>query len=98
MALPTQAYASNFPWCCHALVLSSGQTPAGWNTEELLGLHSEITLKGKRVQIAEQYPLHPIHQARFALIKSGKLGHITQAQARPSLVYCLCESHFLKEF
>jgi predicted dehydrogenase len=33
-----------------------------------------------RVQVAEQYPFQPLHAARLALARSGKLGEISQAQ------------------
>ena len=36
--------------------------------------------KNARVQIAEQYPLQPLHAARLAFVASGKLGKVTEAQ------------------
>ncbi len=52
--------------------------PAG----TLEGLHKvwSLTKAGARVQVAEQYHLQPLHAARLSLIKSGKLGEISQAQ------------------
>jgi predicted dehydrogenase len=37
--------------------------------------------KGVRIHVAEQYPLQPMHQARIAVARSGKLGPLTHAQA-----------------
>lgn len=36
---------------------------------------------GVRVHVAEQYPLQPMHQARIAVARSGKLGPLVHAQA-----------------
>lgn len=38
------------------------------------------TLSAAPVQIAEQYPLRPAHQAKLAVTRSGLLGKITQVQ------------------
>lgn len=35
---------------------------------------------GARVQVAEQYPFQPLHAARLALVRAGRLGIVSQAQ------------------
>ena len=36
--------------------------------------------RGARIQVAEQYQFQPIHAARLAIARSGRLGTISQAQ------------------
>jgi predicted dehydrogenase len=55
------------------------ETPPAPNLEGLAALH-ELTERGARIQVAEQYQFQPLHAARLALARSGKLGTITQAQ------------------
>jgi len=55
------------------------ETPPGMSMEELLALH-RLTQQGARVQVAEQYIFQPLHAARLAVIRSGKLGTVSQAQ------------------
>lgn len=55
------------------------ETPPAPDLEGLRVLH-ELTERGARVQVAEQYRFQPLHAARQALARSGKLGRITQAQ------------------
>jgi len=38
------------------------------------------TARKARIQVAEQYQFQPLHAARLALVRSGKLGTVTQAQ------------------
>jgi predicted dehydrogenase len=55
------------------------ETPPAPDLEGLIALH-ELTEQGARIQVAEQYPFQPLHAARLAIARSGKLGQITQAQ------------------
>ena len=55
------------------------ETPPAPDLEGLVALH-DLTERGARVQVAEQYPFQPLHAARLALARSGKLGTVTQAQ------------------
>lgn len=49
---------------------------------DLAGLHEvwKLVAAGARIQVAEQYFLHPWHAARLTLARSGRLGEISQAQ------------------
>jgi len=55
------------------------ETPPASDLEGLRALH-DLTERGARVQVAEQYNFQPLHAARLALARSGKLGRISQAQ------------------
>ena len=55
------------------------ETPPAPHTEGLIALH-KLTERGARIQIAEQYAFQPMHAARLALARSGKLGSIHQAR------------------
>ncbi|TVY11694.1 Gfo/Idh/MocA family protein [Paenibacillus cremeus] len=61
----------------HIAVLA--ETPPAPDLEGLIRLH-RLTEAGARVQVAEQYPLQPRHQAILAIIRSGLLGEISHAQ------------------
>lgn len=63
------------------------ETPPATNLDGLLNLHEQLTLKGQKVQVAEQYHLHPIQQARLALLEAGKLGKVTEASVSISHFY-----------
>jgi predicted dehydrogenase len=41
---------------------------------------NELTARGGRIQVAEQYIFQPLHAARMAVIQAGLLGKVTQAQ------------------
>lgn len=47
--------------------------------DRLVELHDR-TRHGARIQVAEQYPYQPMHAARLALVDSGRLGRVSQAQ------------------
>ena len=55
------------------------ETPPAPDLEGLIALH-ELTQAGAKVQVAEQYQFQPLHAARLHLVRSGKLGTVTQAQ------------------
>lgn len=63
------------------------ETPPAWNVEGLEQLHRELTVHGARIQVAEQYPYHPLQQARLSLIASGRLGGITETTVSVSHLY-----------
>ncbi len=55
------------------------ETPPAPDLAGLLALH-DLSKRGARIQVAEQYHLQPLHAARLAFTHSGKLGTVTQAQ------------------
>ena len=87
IAVPQPANAAMLKAVVESGVPALGQTPSGWTLQDCIELHESVTLAGKRVQIAEQYHMQPIHQARLALMNSGKLGEISQAQVSVATAY-----------
>jgi len=63
------------------------ETPPASDLKGLEQLHQELTVHGARIQVAEQYPYHPIQEARLALIRSGRLGKITETTVSVSHMY-----------
>ncbi|MGJ9384316.1 Gfo/Idh/MocA family oxidoreductase [Salipaludibacillus sp. CF4.18] len=63
------------------------ETPPAPDLEGLILLHENLTTKGAKVQVAEQYPFHPIQQARLSMINSGRLGKVTEATVSISHFY-----------
>ena len=59
-------------------VPAMSQTALPGTAEELAALYEQ--LRGARVQVAEQYLFQPIHQARLAVLASGRLGTVSHAQ------------------
>ena len=55
------------------------ETPPAPDMEGLIALH-ELTERGARIQVAEQYRFQPLHAARLSVARSGLLGNVTQAQ------------------
>lgn len=55
------------------------ETPPAATIEDLITLNRNVN-KGARIQIAEQYFLTPLNQARLKIINSGILGDITHTQ------------------
>lgn len=55
------------------------ETPPADGLAELHGL-AGLAASGARIQVAEQYRLQPLHAARLAVIRSGVLGTVSQAQ------------------
>jgi predicted dehydrogenase len=55
------------------------ETPPAPDLDELAALQT-LAQQGARIQVAEQYIFQPLHAARLALVRSGKLGAVTQAQ------------------
>ncbi|QUL56371.1 Gfo/Idh/MocA family oxidoreductase [Paenibacillus tritici] len=63
------------------------ETPPASGLEELEQLHKEVTRHGAWIQVAEQYPYHPVQEARLSLIRSGRLGRITETTVSVSHLY-----------
>ena len=55
------------------------ETPAGKDISTMIELSKEVA-KGAKIQIAEQYPFHPLHTVRQNIITSGKIGNIQHVQ------------------
>ncbi|MCM3626844.1 Gfo/Idh/MocA family oxidoreductase [Paenibacillus glycanilyticus] len=55
------------------------ETPPAETLEDLIALYGKVGGKG-RIQVAEQYAFQPNHAGRLAIVRSGKLGEVTQAQ------------------
>ena len=55
------------------------ETPPSQTMVELERL-TALTRNGAHIQVAEQYPFQPLHAARLALARDGRLGDIMQAQ------------------
>jgi predicted dehydrogenase len=55
------------------------ETPPAPGLEQLIHLWKDLPKKA-RVQVAEQYQFQPLHAARLALARSGRLGEISQVQ------------------
>jgi predicted dehydrogenase len=55
------------------------ETPPAPDLETLIEIN-QLTKSGAKIQVAEQYHLHPLHAARIAIANSGKLGEISQVQ------------------
>lgn len=55
------------------------ETPPAPDLDGLAALQP-LVQQGARIQVAEQYIFQPLHAARLAFVRSGKLGAVTQAQ------------------
>lgn len=55
------------------------ETPPAPDLDGLRGLQ-RLAQRGARIQVAEQYQFQPLHAARLAIARSGRLGTISQAQ------------------
>jgi hypothetical protein len=55
------------------------ETPPAADLEGLIRLWQTLP-DNARIQVAEQYAFQPLHAARLAFVRSGKLGEISQAQ------------------
>ena len=78
-----------------------GETPPAPDLPGLIALWEFAQGLGARIQVAEQYPFQPLHAARLAIARSGKLGRISQAQVSACHGYhgtCLIRSFLGIEF
>ncbi len=55
------------------------ETPPAPDLDKLIELN-KLTLEGAKIQVAEQYHLHPAHASRIAIANSGLLGTVSHAQ------------------
>jgi len=55
------------------------ETPPAQDVDALAQLTALVS-RGAKIQVAEQYHLQPLHAARIAIARSGKLGEISQAR------------------
>jgi predicted dehydrogenase len=55
------------------------ETPPAVDLDGLRGL-APLARLGPRIQVAEQYRFQPLHAARLAIVASGRLGTISEAQ------------------
>ncbi len=55
------------------------ETPPAPDIEGLRTLQ-RLDVRGARIQVAEQYQFQPLHAARLAVARSGRLGQVSQAQ------------------
>lgn len=55
------------------------ETPAGKDVDTMNHLFKAVE-RGAKIQIAEQYPFHPLHTARQNIITSGKIGDVQHVQ------------------
>ncbi len=55
------------------------ETPPAEDVETLTRM-CELVRGGAKIQVAEQYIFQPMHAGRLAIVQSGKLGAVTQAQ------------------
>lgn len=55
------------------------ETPPASDLDGLIALQ-DLVEAGAKIQVAEQYQFQPLHAARLHLVRSGKLGTVTQAQ------------------
>lgn len=63
------------------------ETPPAADLAGLELLYQRLSKTGARIQVAEQYHLHPMQQARLALIASGRLGRISETTVSISHLY-----------
>ncbi|MFC3748850.1 Gfo/Idh/MocA family protein [Paenibacillus sp. GCM10012306] len=56
------------------------ETPPATDLEGLIELWEMVGGAAAKIQVAEQYLFQPMHAARIALARSGRLGEISQAQ------------------
>lgn len=55
------------------------ETPPARDLAGLIALN-DLSRRGAKIQVAEQYHLQPAHAARLNFVRAGKLGMVTQAQ------------------
>jgi len=55
------------------------ETPPAPDLAGMIALH-ELTKRGSKIQVAEQYRFQPLHAARLSIARSGRLGTVNQAQ------------------
>ena len=85
---PLDFVVTSVPWAASPALLVEltardvpvlAETPPAPDLEALIQLQKDLPANA-RLQVAEQYPFQPLHAARLAFARSGKLGEIRQAQ------------------
>lgn len=56
------------------------ETPPAKDIPSMIALYESLRKLKGRVQVAEQYLYQPMHAARIAFVRSGKLGDVSQVQ------------------
>ncbi len=79
VSVPRDAAPAILMTCAERRVPVLVETPPAPTLASLIELHKRLP-PDARIQVAEQYHLQPLHAARLAVIQSGKLGTVTQAQ------------------
>lgn len=83
-----QFVVTSLPWEVNPKILKElaalgtpilSETPPASTVEEMAELFA-LVQQGARIQVAEQYFLQPHHAARLLFARSGKIGHVSQAQ------------------
>jgi len=78
-SVPVKANAGLLRELAERGVPALSETPPAPDVADMVELH-ELTERGARIQVAEQYQFQPLHAARIAIANSGLLGRVTQAQ------------------
>jgi predicted dehydrogenase len=79
VSVPGNVTSSVIEEFAHRGIPVLSETPPAPDLEALIRLN-KLTEKGAKIQVAEQYHLQPMHSARIAIARSGKLGEVSQAQ------------------
>ncbi len=79
VSVPWNATPSILLTCAERGMPVLAETPPAPDLASLVALYERLPSEAK-IQVAEQYHLQPLHAARLAVVQSGKLGTVTQAQ------------------
>lgn len=63
------------------------ETPPAADLDSMVRLYEQVSSANGRVQVAEQYHLQPHQAARLAVVRSGRIGTVSQAQISVSHGY-----------
>ncbi|MFA9559735.1 Gfo/Idh/MocA family protein [Evansella sp. AB-rgal1] len=63
------------------------ETPPASDLESLVELYEKVSKTSAKVQVAEQYHLQPNHASRLSVIKSGRIGNISETTVSISHYY-----------
>ncbi|MDR1281585.1 MAG: Gfo/Idh/MocA family oxidoreductase [Opitutaceae bacterium] len=96
ISVPSAVACEYLGACAELKIPALGETPPAPTLGGLLRLHTTLTAKGARVQIAEQYAFQPHHAALLAIAHSGRLGNISQVQA--SVAHGCHAMHIMRRF
>jgi len=71
------------------------ETPAAVNLESLRHFNNSLP-KGAKIQVAEQFHFHPMHAARLAYLKQGKIG--TPVHVQVSFIHAFHAMSLIRKF